>query len=238
MTFSKILLLFTLCLLLITPVLSQTTSQKILGEFEKGWDSHWIERSITKKPTRYRVVQEDTNFVLMAKSKASASALWRMLNIHSVSVGKISWRWKVEKSLSKKNQEKTKIGDDYAARLIVVFQPHLVSWKTRAICYVWAAKEPVGSIYRNPYAKHVGMIVVESGNEYSGKWRKEERDFVADYQKVFKKAPEMVSAVAIMVDTDNTSQNATAWFDDIILQVQAPEPESEAAKGSGIKMKF
>ncbi|MFQ5772042.1 MAG: DUF3047 domain-containing protein [bacterium] len=238
MNFSKILLLFVFLLIFIRPVVSQTTSKKILGEFEKGWDNQWIERNITKKPTRYRVVQEDTNFVLMVKSDASASALWRMLNIHSVEVGKISWLWKVEKILSKKNEEKTKLGDDYAARLFVVFQPHLISWKTRAICYVWSAKEPEGSIYKNPYAKHVGMIVIESGNEYSGKWRKEERDFIADYQKVFKNAPEMVSAVAIMVDTDNTSQNATAWFDDIILQWKEPELESEASKGSGIKMQF
>ncbi|MCH7475779.1 MAG: DUF3047 domain-containing protein, partial [Gemmatimonadetes bacterium] len=35
--------------------------------------------------------------------------------------------------------------------------------------------------------------------------------------QVFGKPPETISAVAIMVDTDNTNSIATAWFDDIAL---------------------
>lgn len=124
-----------------------------------------------------------------------------MLDIHPGKIGKISWRWKVAKSLSKNTKEKKKRGDDYAGRLFVVFEPHFLNWRTRAICYVWAAHEPVGSIYKNPYAKSVATIVIESGNERCGIWINEERDFIADYRKYFGGAPEMVSAVAIMVDT-------------------------------------
>ncbi|MFQ6114936.1 MAG: DUF3047 domain-containing protein [bacterium] len=207
----------------ITSGLAQTSSHKLLGDFQKGWSNHWIKRDSDDKPSKYEVVQEDTNLVLMVNSDNSASALWRMLDFQSPKSGRILWGWKVAKSLSRKTDEKTKIGDDYAARLFVVFEPHLVSWKTRAICYVWAAKEPVGSMYKNPYASSVRTVVVESGNERKGKWIAEERDFITDYKKIFGKAPEMISAVAIMVDTDNTGQKATAWFDDIVLELDLPE---------------
>lgn len=203
----------------VASIYSQPSSQKLLGDFQDGWTHHWMERKFTRQPTRYTVVREDGNSVLMAESEKSASGLWRMLDIHSVKTGKISWRWKVTHSLSENVQERKKRGDDYAARVFVVFEPSFFSWRTRAICYVWAAHEPVGSIYKSPYSSSVGTIVLESGNERAGKWITEERDFIADYRKIFGNAPEMVSAVALMVDTDNTGLKTTAWFDDLVLEL-------------------
>ncbi|MFQ5706099.1 MAG: DUF3047 domain-containing protein [bacterium] len=201
-----------------------------MGDFEEGWHQKWIERKFADLPTLYKVSTEDSNSVLMATSAKSASALWRMLEIHAGNIGKIAWRWKVESSLSKKTQEKTKIGDDYAARVFVVFGPHYKSWKTRAICYVWAAKEPVGSVYRNPYTNSVATVVVESGNEHKDQWISEKRNFIDDYKNFFRGAPEMVTAVAIMVDTENTGQKATAWFDDLVLEVGNIEQEQPDTK--------
>jgi hypothetical protein len=103
------------------------------------------------------------------------------------------------------------------ARLFVVFDPDEFGPSTEAICYVWAANEPVGAIYPNPYFNRVGTIVVESGSHHVGEWVAEERDFIADYWMAFGKPPETVAAVAIMVDTDNTDSKATAWFDDISI---------------------
>jgi hypothetical protein len=220
----KILIL--LFLSVITAGIAQDSAQQLLGDFQKGWEKQWLERRFTTKPNHYEVVQEDTNSVLMVESDNSASGLWRMLDIHPGKSGKISWRWKVAESLSDKNSEKSKMFDDYAARVFVVFEPHFLSWKTRALCYVWAGKEPMDSIFRSPYAESVGMIVLQSGNKNKGKWMTEERDPVADYRKIFQEEPEMISAVAIMVDTDNTSQKAAAWFDDLALAVAPAERDS------------
>ena len=82
---------------------------------------------------------------------------------------------------------------------------------------MWAASESVGAAYPNPYFGRVGTIVVESGSQRVGEWVAEQRDLVADHWRIFGKPPETVSAVAIMVDTDNTNSTATAWFDDIAL---------------------
>ena len=52
-----------------------------------------------------------------------------------------------------------------------------------------------------------------------GQWVTEETDLVADHWRIFGKPPKTVSTVAIMVDTDDTDSEATAWFDDVSLIV-------------------
>jgi DUF3047 family protein len=64
------------------------------------------------------------------------------------------------------------------------------------------------------------MIVLESGNGKAGTWIQEERDYIEDYQHCFERAPKELSAAAIMVDTDDTAAQATAWFDDLTFIMQ------------------
>lgn len=218
-----------LIVIYISLVSAQNHSIKLLGDFEKGWEKHWMERKFTSRPTFYKVVSEDTNRVLQAESDQAASGLWRMLAIHPGEAGKISWRWKIDKTIWLKGTEKSKLYDDYAARVFVVFEPHFLSWKTKALCYVWAAKESRGSVFRSPYAKSVGVIVLESGDDNKGKWVTEERDPIADYRQVFGEDPEMITAVAVMVDTDNSGERALTWFDDLILEVSEPAADSTRA---------
>ena len=197
--------------------LAQNSPRQLLGDFEPGWNKYWMERKLTSQPTFYKVVSEDTNLVLQAESEKAASGIWRMLEIKPGKSGKISWRWKIDNTLAINGTEKSKTSDDYAARVFVVFEPHFLSWKTKALCYVWASKEKAGSTFQSPYAESVGMIVLQSGDENEGKWVTEERDVIADYRKIFDKDPEMITAVAIMVDTDNTGVHALSWFDDLTL---------------------
>jgi hypothetical protein len=193
---------------------------KLLGDFQPGWRSAWHERKFTHRPTLYEVVPDEGTQVLKGTSTQSASGLWRMLDLHPGTSGRISWRWKIEKPIENPS-EKTKKGDDYAARVFVVFEPHFLTWKTRTICYVWASQQPTGSVYASPYAKQVATIVLESGDARVGRWQTEERDFVADYTRYFKESPKTVSAVALMVDTDNTGSEAVALFDDIQIEIAA-----------------
>jgi hypothetical protein len=59
------------------------------------------------------------------------------------------------------------------------------------------------------------MIAVNSGSEGLGEWQELQRDVLADYRRLFGRKPGRVDAVAIMTDTDNTGQQATAWYGDI-----------------------
>ncbi len=205
-------------LMLSANAFAQETKINLLDKFEKDWEQEWLERNFTQKPNTMEVeTEDDTNRVLRIDSFSSASALWQSINMKPGNRGTISWRWKISRNFSNKINEKSKIGDDYAARVYVVFEPNLVNWKTNAICYVWATKESEGSIYRSPYSKSVGHIVLQSGKKNRGDWVKEERNFIADYKKIFGDLPEMVSAIAIMVDTDNSNEEVETWFDDLSI---------------------
>lgn len=220
----------------VTTIFAQDTSMKLLGDFKEGWEKNWLERKFAGPPAAFEVVKEDTNLVLQVTTDRSGSGLWHPLNLRLTERARIAWKWKIDRALSDKTPEKEKIGDDYAARVYVIFQPHLVNWRTRAICYVWAAKEPVGSIYRSPYTNTVAIIVLQSGKTNKDKWVQEERDFANDYRKIFGEAPEMLTGVAILVDTDNTNQKAITWFDDIVLNLQKTEKDTVRRRDIRLRM--
>jgi Protein of unknown function (DUF3047) len=198
---------------------ASTSSWLLLGDFNRGWNLQWKERVLAKNANRYQLVNEGGKRALNIISDNSASGFWREWKVAPVQSGKIAWSWKVETSLAQNSKEREKKGDDYAARVFVVFEPHFFDWKTKSICYVWAAQEPEGSVFANPFSDSVGQIVLQSGNKEAGNWVQEERDFVADYKSYFKKAPSRVSAFAVMVDTDNTKARTKAWFRDLKIQV-------------------
>jgi hypothetical protein len=74
-------------------------------------------------------------------------------------------------------------------------------------------------MFKSPHTSSVCTIVLQKGNENAMQWVPEKRDFVADYLACFGKAPQSLSAVAVMVDTDDTEDQTTAWFDDIKITV-------------------
>ena len=211
----RILFLLVLILLLCAEALPVTIN--LLENFKDGWRKDWRERKFTNHATTYQVLQDNGKKVLMGRSEKSASGLWRFVDIPSIKTGRISWKWKLDAGIAANKFERKKKGDDYAARVFVVFEPHFLNWKTRSICYVWASQLPVGSMYASPYANNVATIVLESGDNRAHQWISEERDFVSDYIRYFREPPKRVSAIAIMIDTDNTGQQAAAYFDHILL---------------------
>ena len=95
--------------------------------------------------------------------------------------------------------------------------PRTLFWKTKAINYIWANRLPAGESLPNAYTSNAVMVAVESGNDKAGTWVREERNIYEDYRALFGKEPPDLGAVAIMTDTDNTGEEATAWYGDITL---------------------
>jgi hypothetical protein len=188
------------------------------ADLGSDWMARWSEKKLSSRVTRFVPVDENGRRVLMGYSHDAASALYQTVVMPLSENPYLSWRWKVSRALPKNSLERQKPGDDYAARILVSFSPDLFSKESRAICYVWASTEAVGSFYESPYSDNVATIVVESGSEKLGEWIGETRDIVEDYRRAFGGRPETLYAVAVMVDTDNTSSRATAWFSDILLQ--------------------
>jgi len=86
-----------------------------------------------------------------------------------------------------------------------------------AINYIWESKASKGTVVPNPYTEQAKMIVVESGTERLNQWVNEERNVYEDYKKAFGEEPPLISGVAIMTDTDNTGESATAYYGDIVF---------------------
>ena len=182
---------------------STPSSTLLLGEFTSGWEKNWEKKLLYKRGNQFRVVTEDGNKVLRVDSAQSASGMFREIMQKPVAPGKIAWRWKVKSSLESNTEERTKSGDDYAARVFLLFEPSFFRWRIPTVCYVWAGHEKVGSTFKSPYSNNVCMVVLQSGNQKAGIWIQEERDYIRDYKQCFDRSPKELSAAAIMVDTDD-----------------------------------
>lgn len=186
-----------------------------IDDFESGLRPEWTVKSF-RGETAYRVATDpDGNHVLQAVSRGTASGLVRDIKVDPRDYPLLSWRWKVAGTVAK-GDEYSKGGDDYAARVYVIF-PHWFFPKTRTLNYIWANHLPKGAFLPNAYTVNAVMIAVESGDGEAGKWLAERRDVVADYRQAFGEDPPQIGAIAVMTDTDNTGGEATGWYDDLEL---------------------
>ena len=104
-------------------------------------DVRWYRQDLAGRATRYSIVNENNNPILSSHADRSASALLRPVRTHAPGVV-LSWRWRIEVGLWDNHNEQTRPGDDFAARLFVIFGNLLGDPDIRALCYVWAASEP------------------------------------------------------------------------------------------------
>ncbi|MBE0504043.1 MAG: DUF3047 domain-containing protein [Desulfuromonadales bacterium] len=188
-----------------------------IDDFEQGLHPRWEQKSF-RGETNYQVVTEGTGKVLHARSQGTASGLIFKKEYRLQDYPLLSWRWKVRGIIPKADETK-KSGDDYTARVYVIF-PHWFFPKTRTISYVWANTLPEGTAVPSPYTGNAMIMAVESGTAKAGEWQTARRNVLEDYRKLFGAEPPTVGAIAIMTDTDNTGASAEAWYDD--LQIEKP----------------
>ncbi len=196
------------------PILSWAESERVeIARFSQGDLTGW-QSKVFAGQTDYSLEREADRMVLRADSSAAASGLYREVSIDMNKTPILNWDWKVDNILTG-NDERTKTGDDYPARIYVVFSGGVMFWRTRAINYVWSNKQPVNGSWSSAYTRNAGMIAIQSGSENIGRWMNESRNVPADYRRLFGEDPDVIDAVAIMTDTDNTGAAATAWYGDI-----------------------
>ena len=170
----------------------------------------WKERSF-KGNTDY--VRDGTG--IRGETQGAASVLYREEAVDLSQTPILKWRWKISNTYGTEHDEKSKSGDDYPARLYVVFKTGFLPWQTLALNYVWSSNQPIGSSWKNAYTDKAMMIVVDSGDENAELWQRHERDVVEDFRTFYAVDVDELDGYAIMVDGDNTGKSATAWFDDI-----------------------
>jgi len=177
----------------------------------------WEKKSF-KGDTFYKIVTENDKKVIQANSNGTASGLFHKVNLDPANFRYLRWSWKIKNTIPK-GYENRKDGDDYAARVYVVF-PGRFFWQTKAINYIWSNHLPKGQFIPNAFTGNAMMMAVESGTGSAGKWLTEERDVLADYRRLFGGEPQQIGAIAIMTDTDNTGGEATAWYGELSIAPQ------------------
>ena len=204
------------------------------GDQPPGWEALVFKK--IHQHTRYDLVSDEGAVVIRAVSADAASGLVRKIRIDPMEYPIVEWRWKVSNIFQKGDVTKKK-GDDYPARIYITFAydrtklsfSDRIKYKaarlmfgeyppTGVINYIWGSHAVIDTIVPNPYTDRAMMIAVESGSEKIDQWVTQRRNLLEDYRKAFQTDPPMISGVAIMTDTDNTGESATAYYGDIIFR--------------------
>lgn len=204
----------------------------------RGWQP-WI-LSRHKRPTEYRLADDQGRTVIQARADASASGLVHPLALDPRSHPLLSWRWKVD-SLIAGADNTQKQREDSPVRLVVSFagdigrlplQDRMFFDNVRlltgrqlpyaTLMYIWENRAPVDSVINNRHTSRIRMIVAASGSARVGSWQEISRNVLEDYRRAFGEEPGPITAIGIMTDTDNTGGRAQAWYGDILFSKSAP----------------
>ncbi|AZG72935.1 DUF3047 domain-containing protein [Shewanella livingstonensis] len=163
---------------------------------------------------------------LKALSHKTASGLMLEQQIDLSATPYINWSWLVEKPLLQLN-ERSKTGDDFAARIYVVIDGGFMVWNTKSLNYVWSSNQDKGLVWNNAFAgSSVKMMSVRGKESQTGLWYEEKRNVYQDLIDTFgdqgsdkanRKAYQYIDIIAIMTDTDNSGKQAESYYGDIIF---------------------
>lgn len=212
----KFILVITL-FILFTGTAESSDAELALGKFSAGDLAGWKEQTIglMKPKTTYKLMKDNDRTLLVARSTKAASGQIYKLNLDPREYSTLKWSWKID-HIIKKGDEKNKDGDDFSARVYVLFPRGFFS-KTRAICYVWANKLPKGEHLTSPFTPNIITVAVDSGDELAGRLTFHQRNIYEDYKVFFGEEPPRIGGVALMTDTDNTGESTVGYYGDIAL---------------------
>ena len=251
---NKELLSLILCLVMpVSYLIAGEKNHMVLGAFSEetitlpeSWSP--LTFGSIEEYTSYTLVDDDNTKVIKAESDESASGLTKKISFNPKEYPYLSWRWKVNKSIPGTDVT-SKSGDDYAARIYVMFKYDLkdlpedeqssISWykffngelpPLATLNYIWANKMAIGNIISSPYTDRVKMVILKNKDSSLQEWHVEERNIYEDYKKAFGEEPKGVISIAIMTDTDNTNAMAETYFGDIIVS-KTPRLKRQVAEG-------
>jgi hypothetical protein len=157
--------------------------------------------------------------VIRASSAGGAGGVARRISVDPHNYPVLTWAWKIDKVIDRSSLTEQS-GDDFPVRLLVSFAPPASanSGRETTLCYVWTAREQVGSIAINPHRDHVATVVVASGPERATTWQEFSANLLDDHIKAFGEEPGMLRGIALMTDTDDTGASAQAWYGPVFLR--------------------
>lgn len=176
----------------------------------------------------YSLDQHGKDSCLLMETRAGASALILQDRFNVYAYPNLSWRWKVS-NIYRKGDSGSRDGDDYPARIYVLFSydPEQASLGKKlqyeaarlffgayppdsSINYIWANREDAPPVITNVFTEQAKMIPVNRGEQGLGAWQEFTVNMVDDYFRAFQRMPPAEASLAVMIDADNTGESATA----------------------------
>lgn len=189
-----------------------------------------------QRPTRYSATEQAGRPALQAASVGGNSTLRLPLDRPVNPALRLRFSWWVPQLNERADLRDAGI-DDAVVRVILtfegdraVFRPrdHLLSEIVQLVTgeplphatlmYVWDHRYPVGTVIPNPHTDRIRMIVVQSGPQGLGHWNEHERDIAADYRLAFGAAPDPLTGLGLMTDSNNTGESVQAWFGPVVME--------------------
>lgn len=192
----------------------QTRIDVLIPATVEGWTSKTF-----KGNTQYQPTLLNGTAALKAEARASASGLFREIKIDLNKTPVLNWRWYIEDTFSG-NDERTKNGDDYPARIYVVISGGAFFWRTKALNYVWSSHQPVGTHWPNAFTGNAQMLAVTTGTPPGADWVTVKRNVRDDLKQVFGQDFKTLDVVALMTDADNTGQSVTAYYGEVYFTAE------------------
>lgn len=196
-----------------------------------GWRVWHLSR--LKRPTEYRLVDHQGRTVVFARARGSASGLIYPISIDPKEYPRLHWHWNVGALVNGADNSQRHL-EDSPVRIVIAFEgdKSKLPFEDRLfaeqfklftnqefpyalLMYIWENRAPVGTVIDNVHTARIKMIVANSGAANLGAWCEQTRNLYEDYRRAFGEEPPRIRSVGIMTDTDNTGENADAYYGDI-----------------------
>jgi hypothetical protein len=166
----------------------------------------------------FTVIADGAGKALELNSDNDSSTISKEIKVDTKQYPILEWRWKVI-ALPPRGDARNAATDDQAAQLYVTFPRFPTAVRSRTIGYIWDSTAPVGAIFGSAKVSTVTFVVVRSGAADLGRWISETRNVHEDYKRIYHEDPgEMVGAVSISCNSQNTGSRAAAVFGEILFR--------------------
>ncbi len=177
----------------------------------------WLHYPINRA-TDYSLAVFDGLPAIRATGRESASFLIRRVRVDWRACPEFEWTW-AARYVQKKADIRKWGEEDVAASIYLSFgDPGLLTLPRAVptIRYVWTNRRlPPETVVDNPYMPGtVRSIVIESGDDRTGRWLRFKRNLIDDFKLAFGRPPpdEPIQTIALFTDNDQTKEPVETYY--------------------------
>ena len=215
----RLLLAGVLALATIDPVVIEDWRGSPVGTtgVPPGWRTYGRGASVQHPPV---IVHHDGRVALRLKTDRNSIRLARGVTVDLTRTPVLEWEWNVT-TLPRHGDVRSRVNDQ-AARVMIMFGARL---RPNILGYVWDTRAPAGTEIRTQGYVDRWLIVERSGGDGVGSWRREARNVVQDYLRLFGAHPPAVRAVSLESHSEDADHASEAMFGRVRFSPAGTRPD-------------